>query len=104
MNLETTIIIALITLSGSLISFLIQLRTLKSQAKKLEAESNKVDLEASGIIVDSALKMHKQSFEVLQYLNETLEKSVRDKEIKLAEKERIIEQLKDELADLKGRK
>lgn len=70
--LDTAIVLAIISLVGTIITGILQFRKDKAEINKSEAEVKKIDMDALGNITELALKFSQQEFDTLRKVNEVL--------------------------------
>jgi dynactin complex subunit len=79
-NLTPETVLALIALIGSLISNIVQYANQKGNLKKSEAE-------ASGVMIEMALKLNRSELDTLRQMNQELKEDLRIKESRINELE-----------------
>lgn len=95
----TGIIVAVISLIGTLSLGFFQLRVNKTLAKKQKSEADKLDMEAIGLLIDKAMGLNIQELNTIRTMNDLLKKENEElkkestelrKRIEILEKEKLV--------------
>jgi hypothetical protein len=95
MTITPEMMLALVALIGSLTSNLVQYLSQKGTAKKSEAD-------ASGVMIEMALKLNRSEMDTLRQMNQELKEDLHAKDIRIDELEERITDAMDQLSKLKS--
>ena len=90
--METSVILAIITIAGNILLALIQLRSTIAAAKEKESS-------AASILIERALAVAENEVKYLKELNAALAKKISEQELLINEQKAIIESLKNRLKE-----
>lgn len=93
-NITPELLLALVALVGSLVSNLVQYASQKGSAKKSEAD-------ASGVMIEMALKLNRSEMDTLRQMNQELKDDLHAKDIRIDELEAKLTDLMQQMSKLR---